>query len=152
MTNSGNDPYEVGYGKPPRRTQFVTGRSGNPKGRPRGRKSIRSILLDSLGAKTKLMVDGKPRTMTRLEVFIMQLDRQAMNGDLKAIRERLRLQQIFAAAREEETASAEERQRDLEAVRRKLLAKLCRTDLPPHPAAGTEEARRALITGMQGMK
>jgi hypothetical protein len=29
--------YEVGYGKPPRRTQFRKGQSGNPGGRPQGR-------------------------------------------------------------------------------------------------------------------
>jgi hypothetical protein len=28
--------YEVGYGKPPRRTRFRKGQSGNPGGRPRG--------------------------------------------------------------------------------------------------------------------
>jgi Family of unknown function (DUF5681) len=28
-------PYEIGYGKPPRHTQFRQGRSGNPGGRPR---------------------------------------------------------------------------------------------------------------------
>lgn len=31
--------YEVGYGKPPSDTRFKPGRSGNPKGRPRGAKN-----------------------------------------------------------------------------------------------------------------
>ena len=29
---------DVGYGKPPATTRYRKGRSGNPKGRPRGRK------------------------------------------------------------------------------------------------------------------
>ncbi|UYV38371.1 DUF5681 domain-containing protein [Rhodobacteraceae bacterium D3-12] len=33
--------YEVGYGKPPKATRFKPGRSGNPKGRPRGAKNKR---------------------------------------------------------------------------------------------------------------
>jgi hypothetical protein len=28
-------PHEIGYGKPPRHTRFVKGRSGNPNGRPK---------------------------------------------------------------------------------------------------------------------
>ena len=28
--------YEVGYGKPPQATRFQPGKSGNPKGRPKG--------------------------------------------------------------------------------------------------------------------
>ena len=36
--------YEVGYAKPPRATQFKAGRSGNPRGRPKGAKSKRPAL------------------------------------------------------------------------------------------------------------
>lgn len=36
--------YEVGYGKPPSDTRFRPGRSGNPKGRPRGSKNQKPAL------------------------------------------------------------------------------------------------------------
>lgn len=36
--------YEVGYAKPPKNTRFKPGRSGNPKGRPRGAKNKRPAL------------------------------------------------------------------------------------------------------------
>ena len=37
--------YEVGYGKPPVRTRFRTGQSGNPGGRPRGMTAGRANAL-----------------------------------------------------------------------------------------------------------
>jgi hypothetical protein len=33
-------PYSVGYGRPPKHTRFKPGRSGNPKGRPRGSRNL----------------------------------------------------------------------------------------------------------------
>jgi len=38
------DDYEVGYGKPPKHGQFKPGQSGNPKGRPKGRKNFPVLL------------------------------------------------------------------------------------------------------------
>jgi len=48
------DGYEVGYGKPPRATRFQPGRSGNPRGRPKGSRKKRPG--DALGEKLKALL------------------------------------------------------------------------------------------------
>jgi hypothetical protein len=40
--------YEVGYGKPPERTRFKKGKSGNPKGRSKGAKNLKTDLIEEL--------------------------------------------------------------------------------------------------------
>lgn len=47
-------PYDVGYGKPPQESRFKPGSSGNPKGRPRKRKSdneMTTVLAERVGTR-----------------------------------------------------------------------------------------------------
>ena len=53
-----SEQYEVGYGKPPKHSQFKTGQSGNPKGRKKGVKNINTILDGILNEKVVLSENG----------------------------------------------------------------------------------------------
>ena len=45
----GSIDYDVGYGRPPESTRFLPGCSGNPRGRPRKRKTVDAIIQESFG-------------------------------------------------------------------------------------------------------
>jgi hypothetical protein len=91
-----NDSYEVGYGRPPKSNQFRSGSSGNPKGRPRGKKNLSAILKELGQEKVQVKSDGRERMMTRIEVAIRQLHNKAASGDLRAINLLLGASRMFA--------------------------------------------------------
>lgn len=81
------EDYEIGFGKPPKHTQFKKGQSGNPKGRPKGSKSL-AATFDEL-AREKMWVNtpnGRKR-MSWFDMNIMQLLTRGAKGDIRAIRQ-----------------------------------------------------------------
>lgn len=78
---------EVGYGKPPRRTQFVKGRSGNPKGRPKGSQNLATMLTKAGRQRVTVTENGRNRHITKFEAIMIQLVNKAASGDLNAARE-----------------------------------------------------------------
>lgn len=76
---------DVGYGKPPIKSRFVKGKSGNPKGRPRGSARQRRNLIELLGEEVSIQEGGRIRKITKYEVINTRLIHAAMKGDLKAI-------------------------------------------------------------------
>ena len=76
--------YEVGFGKPPRRTQFAKGKSGNPRGRPKGALNLATMLEQILEEEVIITQNGRRRTVTKLHAAIIQLTDKATGGDLKA--------------------------------------------------------------------
>ncbi len=87
--------YEVGYGKPPKRTQFKKGQSGNPKGSKKTEPidDLRVVVDDVLAETVTIRDGGKTRTVSKLEAMFHAQRLNALKGDPKAFRSLARLAQ-----------------------------------------------------------
>ncbi|MBL8575600.1 MAG: hypothetical protein JNK47_00105 [Mesorhizobium sp.] len=79
------DDGKVGYGRAPRHSRFRKGRSGNPRGRPKNSRSLKTFLLKVLDEVVEVNEHGRKRKMTKREVIARQTVQQAMKGNLKSL-------------------------------------------------------------------
>jgi hypothetical protein len=79
--------YEVGYRKPPRRTQFQKGQSGNPGGRPRRAKRLEELALHEAYRPTIVMVDGRAEPMPAIQAVLRRQLQIAAGGNVRAQRD-----------------------------------------------------------------
>ncbi len=82
-----DDPkdYEVGYGKPPKHSRFRKGRSGNPKGRTKGYRNLKSDLATELKKRIVVNEGGRRTRVSKQQALMMRLVEQALNGDMRAL-------------------------------------------------------------------
>ena len=100
MTKS-NDA--VGYKNPPKDTQFKPGQSGNPKGRPKGARNLKTDLMEELGEKIVVTENGQQRTISKQQALVKAMMAKGMQGDITAGRA------IFNLALGFEQVSSQER-------------------------------------------
>lgn len=88
----------VGYGKPPKSGQFKKGRSGNPKGRPKGpdqRMSPAYLFWKVANEDVPIEVNGDRLMMTRLEALFRMLQNLALSKNASAARLLHKIRQQF---------------------------------------------------------
>ena len=88
MTNQDNSdrPFSVGYGKPPKHTQFVKGKSGNPKGRGKGVRNFATEIEEELNIRIPITENGTRKKVTKRKAIAKRVVNSAVSGgDPKAI-------------------------------------------------------------------
>lgn len=124
--------YAVGYGRPPHATQFKLGQSGNPRGRPKGTRSVGAILQKILQRRVPVTEGDKAKRMPALEVMLFRLGNEAMRGDKKAIQLILTLHDRYGVS-----AETTIRMKDLTAEDRQILQNY----LSPHSEAAARQSK-----------
>jgi Family of unknown function (DUF5681) len=84
-TDGSDRPSDVGYGKPPKHTQFRKGKSGNPKGRGKGIRNFASEIEEELNTRVPVTENGRRKKITKRKAIAKQLVNKAATGDQKAI-------------------------------------------------------------------
>ena len=86
MTNAGDgDNDAIGYRKPPASNRFRKGQSGNPRGRPRGRRN-EPPYETVLGQTVTIRENGTERRVTAAEAFLLHVTKRGLDGDGAAAR------------------------------------------------------------------
>lgn len=83
MTDA-DDQEAVGYGRPPKATRFTPGRSGNPRGRPKGTKNLATDLREELSETIQIREGGKERRVSKQRALVKSLVAAAVKGNIRA--------------------------------------------------------------------
>jgi len=77
--------YNIGYRKPPKHSRFKPGQSGNPKGRPKGARSLQTIVRELMTQKVPIRTAKGIKKMTHMEALMHKALEQGYAGNLRAL-------------------------------------------------------------------
>jgi hypothetical protein len=119
----------VGYGEPPKHTQFKPGQSGNPKGRPKGRKNMKTDVLEKLNATITVVKNGRSRKISTRRAVLEVLSAKALQTDQRAMEQVIRLAEKYdQPAIETNDSMSSDDQAILDAFAQRLKQELVQAD------------------------
>ena len=75
---------KVGYRKPPTKTRFKPGQSGNPNGRPKGSVNLKTDLRSELSEKIRIREGERSLKVSKQRAMLKALVAKALKGDARA--------------------------------------------------------------------
>ena len=143
----GKGKQKTGYKKPPEHSRFKKGKSGNPKGRPMGMKTLaasipqynlHSIILNEAYREVLVKEGDEYKNYSAVQIAIRNLHSKAASGDIRASQIILDLVKEAEKAKIEEYKSIildliEMKKRGSELIRHRLKSGKPIDDIRPHP-------------------
>ncbi len=77
--------FAVGYGRPPVHSRFKPGQSGNPNGRAKQSRNMRTIVQQVLNEDMQIREGGRVRRMPAMEALVRTTLTRSFKGDPKAL-------------------------------------------------------------------
>ena len=108
--------YDVGFGKPPKHSQFKKGQSGNPKGRPKGVKNIATDIKEELEEFVHITEGNQTKTVTKQRALFKALLSKASKGDVRAAQTLLSLKASVDHSDQEKNTEAWFTEDDMEII------------------------------------
>lgn len=115
--DEGDEPaYEVGYGRPPKSSQFKKG-NRHGKGRRRGSRNLKTIVEEVTHETVPAQINGKTKKLPRIELVLRQLAQKASTGDLRAASLLVQLYERYGPVEDDGPILEEETVYDIETLR-----------------------------------
>ena len=113
--------HKTGYKKPPKHTRFKKGQSGNPAGRPKGRKSLNKRFEEMMAEKVTIVENGERKQVAKGDLLLKSLFNQATKGNIRAAD--MLLKRLDAIEYEQESHKMAKSGRELDEADIEILSK-----------------------------
>jgi Family of unknown function (DUF5681) len=77
----GEETTAVGFGRPPAASRFKRGVSGNPKGRPKNSKNLKTLIRQALTAPISVQEGSHSRRVSKIEGVVLRQLQGALKGN-----------------------------------------------------------------------